>query len=51
MKGGKQRRTELKAKKQARIEKLKTKQVIQPVTAAWAAEKGWIPIVGVAYRR
>jgi Probable zinc-ribbon domain len=48
MKSGKQRRTELKAKKQARIEK-RNNPAIQPVTAAWAAERGWIPINRTAF--
>jgi Probable zinc-ribbon domain len=48
MKSGKQRRIELKAKKQARIEK-RNNPVIQPVTTAWAAEKGWIPIDRTAF--
>jgi Probable zinc-ribbon domain len=43
MKSGKQRRIELKAKKKARIEK-RNNPVIQPVTAAWAAENGWLEI-------
>ena len=48
MKSGKQRRIELKAKKQARIEK-RNNPVIQPITAAWVAEHGWIPIDRTAF--
>jgi hypothetical protein len=48
MKSGKQRRTELKAKKQARIEK-RNNPVIQPITAAWAAENGWLAIDRTAF--